>query len=522
MFSFARKFVDKLEGHTPKGNNSSDETYFNGVSHINNHGYALRVLHVQPHSAAYHAGLEAWFDYIVRINNHELPMKYPVTLTPTYAINDDGSISYGGRSNDPRSGEVDYDSLAQELATVASGANKTVTLDVWNAKGGVLRQVAISVDQYIYTPHKLSEVVSELFHDKFKQIGATVQSQHTKTATYVWHVLNTHPNSPAFQAQLVPYSDYVIGCDSAFATDDKGKGLLAKGGETLFSKTILGYYNHHYARLGEDNIPITLYVYNHDYDILRPVTVHLSKSWAAGGNRGILGCDVGYGLLHRVPEVIGKFDSSLEKLNDLLFENMADYSYKFSEKSLTAQSPVPTVPTVPTAQSPPKVPSNPIGMVPFNPEEPLIPPATPSLPAVTTSLPAVTLSFPAATPSLPAATASSPAGISSPISSPIPANRAGVQAPPPPLTSSNLPTRSAIGGVTLSQPAVTPQAGVAPSIAPPKFHRKKKQHASNGISSLTDFMNEELTKSKNSDVKYASGGDNSNTPPPPPPPKSAR
>ena len=60
----------------------------------------------------------------------------------------------------------------------------------------------------------------------------------------------------------------------------------------------------------EDNIPITLYVYNHDYDILRPVTVNLSRSWGTGYNRGILGCDVGYGLLHRIPEVVGKFDNN--------------------------------------------------------------------------------------------------------------------------------------------------------------------------------------------------------------------
>ena len=51
-------------------------------------------------------------------------------------------------------------------------------------------------------------------------------------------------------------------------------------------------------------------MYNHDYDILRPVTVNLSRSWGTGYNRGILGCDVGYGLLHRIPEVVGKFDNN--------------------------------------------------------------------------------------------------------------------------------------------------------------------------------------------------------------------
>lgn len=504
MFLFARKFVDKLEGHVPS---RTEDTYFRGVSHINNNGFALRVLHVQPHSAAQTAGLESWFDYIVKINNRELPMKYPASLSGSYGINEDGTISYGGRSDD-RSGEIDYDSLTQELATIAKSAHNTVSLDVWNAKGGVLRQVSVQLDQYTYAPQKLPLSVSEIFHDKFKQIGATLQLQHINTATFVWRVLNTHPNLPAFQAQLVPFSDYVIGCDSAFSSDENGKGLLARGGEALFSKTVLSYYDHHHARLGEDSVPITLYVYNHDYDTLRPVTVHLLRSWAAEGNRGILGCDVGYGLLHRLPEVIGKFDTKIEKLDDVLFEDKSDYSYKFNEnqnhmyipqpKQESAQNPQVLV----VATPPPKVTPNPIGMVPFNPEDTELP--APPLPPVSTRTPAPSVP--------PSALVSAPPSVASPYA-PTSSVRSAAVAPPqspilPPI------------GAKLSLPAVATQ-GVPPSIAPPKLHRKKKQHASNGISSLTDFMNEELTKSKNSDVQYGTSG-SSETPPPPPPPRSAR
>ena len=44
--------------------------------------------------------------------------------------------------------------------------------------------------------------------------------------------------------------------------------------------------------------PLRLYVYNHEYDVTRPVTITPSRSW--GGN-GALGCVLGFGALHRVP-----------------------------------------------------------------------------------------------------------------------------------------------------------------------------------------------------------------------------
>ena len=539
MFSFAKKLVDRLEGNIPS---LADETYFKGLLHANNNGYALRVLHVQSHSIGRLAGLEAWFDYIVRINNHDLPMKYSMASTPTYGINDDGSISYGGRTVDARAGEIDYDNLAQELAAIATSANKTVTLDVWSAKGGILRQVNLPIDLYTYVANKQHDQVQEIFHDKFKQLGITVQSQHINTATYVWRVLNTHPNSPAFQAQLIPYLDYVIGCDSAFPTDHNGKGLLLQGGEKLLSRTIMDHYNQHFAILGEDNVPITLYVYNHDYDILRPVTVHLSKSWAVGSNRGILGCDVGYGLLHRIPEVVGKFDAK-ETIDDVLFESKSDYSYKFDERApgTTNKSFTPSVPLsnpasalVSTTASKPASTSGSLPHVPVS-NHVSVPPSLANLMGMVafepdldnTKLSASQAHFPPsrnaevrtpliadflATPPVSTPPVSTPPVAASPIgASNVPLH----QTPQAPIqnatfTSASTPPHSA-----------APRVGVPPSIAPPKIHRKKKHFAASGLGNLTDFMNEELTKSKNSDVKYPNS-DTANVPPPPPPPKSAR
>lgn len=44
--------------------------------------------------------------------------------------------------------------------------------------------------------------------------------------------------------------------------------------------------------------PLKLYVYNHEYDVTREVTITPRRSW---GGEGALGCVLGFGALHRVP-----------------------------------------------------------------------------------------------------------------------------------------------------------------------------------------------------------------------------
>ncbi|KAI5967444.1 hypothetical protein KGF57_000387 [Candida theae] len=345
MFSFAKKLVDRFEGHTTQ-EASLHDSYYKNATQINNRGFALRVLYVQPHSAAHSKGFEAWFDYIIKINSHELPMQYPVSNFP-YSVNEDGSINYGSNISSEQASAVNFEVLSQELSTLAK-TKQELLLDVWNAKGGVVRQISIPLDEFSSEKEeekKKKKAEEESNHDAstiklfaatFKQIGLTVESQHLSTATHVWRILNTHPGSPAFRSQLVPQSDFIIGCDSAYVTDETGKGLLTKGGESLLSNTVSNYYNYYHNQTQEEYIPITLYVYNHDYDILRPVTVNLSRNWGTGHNRGILGCDVGYGLLHRIPEVIGKFDDN-SVVDDVLFESKQDVAYQ-TDSTLTPQA----------------------------------------------------------------------------------------------------------------------------------------------------------------------------------------
>lgn len=325
MFSFAKKLVDKLEGV----NGHEPDTYFRNTLSRNN-GYGLRVLHVEQNSTAANLGLEAWFDYIVGFAGHDLPIPSIGQHTHSYLINDDGSFMYGAIPIAEQARMVDFDMIAHELDSIARSPNHHVEFEVWNAKGGILRTVSVPLQLLSSQeqPQKLSEHQALTLHTSFSRLGLTVQSQHLNSATFVWKVMNSHRDSPAFRALLIPHADFIIGCDSAFPTDTPSTGLLASGGENLLRLTIAKYYKVHLETLQEDRIPIVLYVYNHDYDIVRPVTVHLTSSWCPEGNKGILGCDIGYGLLHRLPVVIGKFDSSMHRLTDDMYHNSEDVTYQ--------------------------------------------------------------------------------------------------------------------------------------------------------------------------------------------------
>ncbi|KAI8971529.1 GRASP55/65 PDZ-like domain-containing protein [Mycotypha africana] len=93
----------------------------------------------------------------------------------------------------------------------------------------------------------------------------------------VWHVLDVSPNSPAEMAGIIPYSDYIIGSPH-----------MTLRNEDDFYSLVEEY-------LGK---PLRLYLYNSEWDSCRECIIVPNHEW--GGN-GSLGCDVGYGLLHRIP-----------------------------------------------------------------------------------------------------------------------------------------------------------------------------------------------------------------------------
>jgi hypothetical protein len=111
-------------------------------------------------------------------------------------------------------------------------------------------------------------------------LGISLQWSPLTLAEDVWHILDVIPNSPADVAGLLPYGDYVIGSPEGLVRGESGLGELV-----------------------EDflNRPLRLIVYNHEYDVTRPVTITPSRGW---GGEGALGCVLGFGALHRIPATL--------------------------------------------------------------------------------------------------------------------------------------------------------------------------------------------------------------------------
>lgn len=93
----------------------------------------------------------------------------------------------------------------------------------------------------------------------------------------VYRVLDVHNNSPAFESSLQPFKDYIVGTpDHLFSEPEDFENLL-------------------HANLGKS---LTINVYNSDTDSVREVEINPRLNW---GGEGMLGCDIGTGLLHRIP-----------------------------------------------------------------------------------------------------------------------------------------------------------------------------------------------------------------------------
>ncbi|KAL5121095.1 hypothetical protein ACEQ8H_000946 [Pleosporales sp. CAS-2024a] len=142
---------------------------------------------------------------------------------------------------------------------VRNCAGQTVSLGVFSAKGQKIREVYVSVPS------------------ANPSLGISLQWSPLTLAEDVWHILDVAPNSPADVAGLLPYGDYVIGSPEGLVRGESGLGELI-----------------------EDflNRPLRLIVYNHEYDVTRPVTITPSRGW---GGEGALGCVLGFGALHRIP-----------------------------------------------------------------------------------------------------------------------------------------------------------------------------------------------------------------------------
>lgn len=199
------------------------------------HGF--RVLHVEDNSPASAAGIEPLFDYIVAVNG----------------------TRFGTDDSDYRASDVYADhSPVYECEAAIVDAQGSLYLTVFSAKGKEERDVHIDIP-----PASL--------------VGISLQWTPLSAADNVWHVLNVTPNSPAEKAGLKSHADYIVACES---------GFLETGGEHRLAEVIAH---------ANPTDGIILYVYNRDYNIVRPARVFPSA-------QGKLGCGVGYGLLHSLPK----------------------------------------------------------------------------------------------------------------------------------------------------------------------------------------------------------------------------
>ncbi|KAM9680610.1 Golgi reassembly-stacking protein 1 isoform 2-T2 [Dama dama] len=87
---------------------------------------------------------------------------------------------------------------------------------------------------------------------------------------------DVEPSSPAALAGLHPYTDYVVGSDQILQESEDFFSLIES----------------------HEGKPLKLMVYNSESDSCREVTVTPNAAW---GGEGSLGCGIGYGYLHRIP-----------------------------------------------------------------------------------------------------------------------------------------------------------------------------------------------------------------------------
>lgn len=221
------------------------------VSTLNNVGDSVDSrmgLRVLSRSESCVLDLEAFFDFIVTCNGLDVAQYLEINT---------------------QTGTVDTKNWVGFMDHEANVANNDIILGVYSAKGNVEREVVVKASQFHQTGG----------------LGVSVQLTPLCTAHYVWHVLSVQPSSPAYVAGIMP-DEYVLQCED---------GLLATGGEELLSRVIQSQY----VKNNSQPLELILYVYNYEADCVRPVRVVVREDW---GGRGLLGCDIGYGLLHRIPE----------------------------------------------------------------------------------------------------------------------------------------------------------------------------------------------------------------------------
>jgi len=290
MFGFARKLAKKAEGFIAPGIDENGPTY------------GFRVVYVEPDSEAFHAGLEPLFDFIVAVNGQRFDQRY-------YDTQDESPQppNIPGLSN--LVSVEQEQSPFQDFELAVDSTQERLVLEVWSAKGKTARTVLLP------NPAKQAN-----------GLGFDAQWYPLSVADQVWHILNVVPRSPAASAGLVSHADYIVA-----AQNGELEAAAMTSGEHALSRLVFE------ARGSREGV--LFYVYNREYDVVRPVRVIPTPD-------GKLGCGVGYGLLHALPKVSGTSGS-------LLFDGDKDlFSPAQNVPAPEAPSETPAVPLAGSAYAP--------------------------------------------------------------------------------------------------------------------------------------------------------------------------
>ncbi|KAI8380897.1 GRASP55/65 PDZ-like domain-containing protein [Radiomyces spectabilis] len=195
------------------------------------------------------------------------------------------------------------------LKTLEESKDNPVTLQVYSSKEDAIREVVITPnDQWHTDPNEKS------------LLGCSIRfCTYERAGEHVWHILEVLPNSPAEMAGLIPESDFIIGSPHTVLSSEDG------------------FYNLVDQQLGK---PLRLYVYNTEWDSCREVIIIPNNEW---GGVGSLGCDVGYGLLHRIPQRLpaqedtGKAGESVSSDTNFSSADFVDHSTARASESNTSQ-----------------------------------------------------------------------------------------------------------------------------------------------------------------------------------------
>eukprot|EP01130_Rhizamoeba_saxonica_P002114 TRINITY_DN11922_c0_g1_i1.p1 TRINITY_DN11922_c0_g1~~TRINITY_DN11922_c0_g1_i1.p1 ORF type:complete len:238 (-),score=41.12 TRINITY_DN11922_c0_g1_i1:38-751(-) len=148
------------------------------------------------------------------------------------------------------------------FSTIAKNIGNEVTLNLYNTNSKEYRDVVLSPSNT---------------WGGAGSAGLSVRiSDFTVATEHVWHILEVQKNSPASHAGLESFTDYIVGSPDV----------------------VINSCEEFYTMVNNATESLPVYVYSTKSERIRIVNITPNKEW--GGN-GCIGCDIGYGYLHRIP-----------------------------------------------------------------------------------------------------------------------------------------------------------------------------------------------------------------------------